>query len=416
MSRSVVQYHAADGDRISQLPVEILDHIMGLLPVEQAAKTAVLSRVWRDVWFSLSRLCFDDNFFRIFPKKCPRGIKCVTIYSCLYVINNILLHHKGSIRKFVCLRSWPVTLDVRCESPATDKLLMSVTGQGVEEINLCFVNGKYKLPDCIFSCSTLRILHLERFYIEPQSSACILPNATSLSFKCCDFGTRGLSSYAVDVLKLENLSFMYCTNLFHFNIGARNLYSLTINHCFSSKTGNFLPVNLNLSSISVLDIDSFSLQGFLGQYTSKGHSLQPFALNVERLKLSEFCFRDDARISAFVCLLCKCPKLSHLEIGFEDVVFMLAGDINKRVDSGLLKKLLSVVRTHKLLSSLKLSSFTGLRPQMHFIEEMLASLPSLEEVVIICLPHRFDWNKKRDIFEEISHFPCASHKPKIAYR
>ncbi|KAL5715519.1 hypothetical protein ACHQM5_017328 [Ranunculus cassubicifolius] len=48
-------------DRISELPVSILDQILGLLPILEAVRTSVLSKPWRDVWKSSSSLRFDDD-------------------------------------------------------------------------------------------------------------------------------------------------------------------------------------------------------------------------------------------------------------------------------------------------------------------------------------------------------------------
>ncbi|VFQ95332.1 unnamed protein product [Cuscuta campestris] len=240
MAKPAVRRHAPARDRISQLPIEILDHIMGLLPVQQAAKTAVLSKVWRDVWFSLTRLCFDHDFFSYFHKKYRRASKYVKKSSCLYVINKVLLQHKGRIRKFV---------------------------------------------------------------------------------------------------------FLY---------------------------------------------------GNAGKLTVRSRS-----------------FDMDQWTSAFICLLNKCPKLCNLEISFTPE---WGEDINKCVDaeSKRLKNLRRVLQTHKMLLILQLSSFSGLRPQMHFIQEMLACLPALEKV-IISRSYGFDWSKKHETLEEISHFPRASAKAKLVF-
>ncbi|RAL37558.1 hypothetical protein DM860_000252 [Cuscuta australis] len=413
MAKPAVRRHAAARDRTSQLPVEILDHIMGLLPIQQAAKTAVLSKVWRDVWFSLTRLCFDHDFFSYFNKKYRRASKYVKKSSCLYVINKVLLQHKGCIRKFVFLYGNAGKLTIRSRSFDMDQWLLLVTRKGVEDIHLHFGHNEYKLPSFIFSCSTLRTLRLDGFSIQPQNSPCSLRNLSTLCFANVKFVSRYLANNALDVPKLENLVFKYCEDIFHFNITARKLCSLKVNCCSGKEVGKFLPVNLDLTSICTLDLDYYTLVYIIGQYTTKECLLQLPALNVELLKLSSFCFHDDARTSAFTCLLCKCPKLCNLEISF---AYQWGEDINKCIDaeSKRLKKLRRVLQTHKMLLILKLSSFSGLRPQMHFIQEMLACLPTLEKV-IISRPYRFDRSKEHETFEEISHFPRASAKAKLVF-
>ncbi|VFQ78055.1 unnamed protein product [Cuscuta campestris] len=219
MERRVVQCRptrctaaAADArDRISQLPIEILDHIMGLMPIYGAAKTAVLSKLWRDVWSSLSRLCFDESFFTYFDKKCPQeeASECIRKSRCFYAINKILLKHKGSIQKFVLLFPCRGKHTVPSRSYDMDQWLLLVTRWGVEGIHLLFGHKQYKLPDCIFSCSTLKRLHLHALLVEPLNSPRALPNLTTLCFEDVIFVPTNPTNYALDVPKLENLSFSH---------------------------------------------------------------------------------------------------------------------------------------------------------------------------------------------------------------
>lgn len=53
---------------------------------------------------------------------------------------------------------------------------------------------------------------------------------------------------------------------------------------------------------------------------------------------------------------------------------------------------------------------------MQFVKEMLAWLPALEKVVIMCIPNMFDWNKEQQTMEKISHFPRSSANAKIVYQ
>ncbi|CAH9119691.1 unnamed protein product [Cuscuta europaea] len=56
-------------DRFSELPSEILDKILGLLDIQEAARMAILSKFWREMWFNLTDLNFDCNFFYHIEKK-----------------------------------------------------------------------------------------------------------------------------------------------------------------------------------------------------------------------------------------------------------------------------------------------------------------------------------------------------------
>ncbi|TVU03183.1 hypothetical protein EJB05_51285, partial [Eragrostis curvula] len=45
-------------DRLSSLPGDVLRHILGFLPAQEAARTCLLARIWRDVWKATDRLVF----------------------------------------------------------------------------------------------------------------------------------------------------------------------------------------------------------------------------------------------------------------------------------------------------------------------------------------------------------------------
>ncbi|XP_031127801.1 F-box/LRR-repeat protein At3g59200-like [Ipomoea triloba] len=178
-------------DRISKLPVEILDHILGFLPLNDVAKTVVLSSIWRDVWFNLTQINFDDHFFSYLGKKHAKDsgkhVKKSATDLFLYVIDKVLCKHNGTIQKFVLnfyhfgihtIKSWSYDFD---------QWLLLVTGKGVEEMHIRFGHKIYRLPNCIFSCSTLKRLYLSNVIVEPMKSPYILPNVALLSLEYVNF-------------------------------------------------------------------------------------------------------------------------------------------------------------------------------------------------------------------------------------
>ncbi|TXG69627.1 hypothetical protein EZV62_004562 [Acer yangbiense] len=50
-------------DRISALPVLLLQHIMSFLPFKQVVQTSILSKTWHQAWHSFPVLQFDETFF-----------------------------------------------------------------------------------------------------------------------------------------------------------------------------------------------------------------------------------------------------------------------------------------------------------------------------------------------------------------
>ncbi|XP_019150041.1 PREDICTED: F-box/FBD/LRR-repeat protein At1g13570-like [Ipomoea nil] len=391
-------------DRISQLPADILDHILGFLPIEDAAKTVVLSSIWRDVWLSLTQLNFDRRFFRYINNKHRRASNYVKKSAAsLYVINKVLRLHKGTIRKFVLCFYNVGKLAIRYRSYDIDEWLLLVTQKGVEEIYIGFAEQAYRLPGCIFSCLTLKRLHLYRVIVDPINFPCILPNVASLCFQWVDFGPINCLDCAIDVPALENLSFIDCKDSFYFDITAPKLCSLTIKSNSYNMLAKFLPVNLDLRSISTLDLNGF-VQGFVKEFTRKG-----FRLNVKYLKLSrfeEFYTQSDRSSSLLAHVLRLCPKLRKLVIN----LFGLNSVATERMDAFL--ELHVVSQTNKKLHALKFIPFKGSHSETFFIKKLLASFSTLEKVVIV----RDKYHCKKDstgIMQELLDLPFASTKTKI---
>lgn len=391
-------------DRISQLPADILDHILGFVPIQDAAKTAVLSSIWRDVWHSLTQLNFDRGFFCYINNKHHHTSKYVRKSAAsLYVINKVLLLHNGTIRKFVLNFYNGGILAIRSRSYDFDQWLLLVTQKGVEEIYIRFGEKAYRFPGCIFSCLTLKRLHLYHVIVDPINFPCILPNVASLCFEWVDFvGPINCLDCAIDVPALENLSFINCKNTFYFDIIAPKLRSLTIESCSSNGLGKFLPVYLDLRSISTLELCGF-VKEFVQEFTRVG-----FQLNVEYLKLScreEFYTQSDRSSSLLAHLLRLCPKLRKLDIA----LFSLSSVATVSMDA--LLELHVAAQTNKMLHALKFSSFKGSHLEMLFTRELLASFLTLEKVVIVR-----DYYCEKDstgIMQELLDLPVASTKTKI---
>ncbi|XP_019149866.1 PREDICTED: F-box/FBD/LRR-repeat protein At1g13570-like [Ipomoea nil] len=393
-------------DRISQLPTDILDHILGLLPIKNAAKTAVLSSIWRGAWSSLTQLNFDDDFFCHIDRKYHRVKKSNKEYApSLYVINKVLLQHNGTIRKLILNFSNVGKLTYRYRSFDFDQWLLLVTKKGVEEMYIGVNEKAYKLPSCIFSCLTLKRLHMYGVIIGPVDLPRILPNVDSLCFEHVDFGPKNLLRRAVDVPVLENLSFLSCQNIFYFNLTAPKLCGLTIKCCSSNVPDKFLPVNLDLKSFLTLELEG-SLQEFGKEFTKLG-----FQLNVEYLKLSCFSHKSDVRTSAFVNLLQLCPKLCKLEINLSQLEVVTMGCVDAWLE--VLEKLHSAAQINKMLQTLKVTSFSGSKTQILFIRKLLASFSTLKKVIIVHM--HYGLKEENRITKELLHFHGTSIKAEIIF-
>ncbi|XP_019194860.1 PREDICTED: F-box/FBD/LRR-repeat protein At1g13570-like [Ipomoea nil] len=401
-------------DRIRQLPIEILDNILGFLPIVEAARTAVLSTIWRDCWSSLTQLNFDDKFFAYVGEKYSGSYNRTS--TCMYVINKVLMRHHGPIRKFA--------LVFDCDSPIMsdthgsrkfdfDQWFLFITQKGVEEMNFTFrtefgPNTCFGLPNCILSCSTLKRLDLCGVIFPPTINApFVFPNVTSLSFDVVIFSAINMNC-VIDVPMLETLSFNNCVNTSYFNIKAPRLGSLTLQYyCNDDDIDDYvpiLPVSLDLSFIHTLCLDfnfkPFKL--FASELTRWGPEL-----NVECVELYDVNVLYDDDFSSFIHSLLICPKLRKLDITH----LYFYAEISRSI---LWEELQSAAKVLKMLHTFKLRLFNGSRFELQFIEVLLACFPALEKVVII-RQMEFDSNEEFKIMQKFFHFPRASKKAKIVY-
>nr|GLL33493.1 F-box/FBD/LRR-repeat protein At1g13570-like [Ipomoea trifida] len=95
-------------DLISELPIEVKDKILECLPTRDAARTALLSRHWNDVWLQHGGLVLDRKFLEsVQQRQDDRPVKRFFLdgRSCVNIINNILFLRAGPVKKFI-LRLW----------------------------------------------------------------------------------------------------------------------------------------------------------------------------------------------------------------------------------------------------------------------------------------------------------------------
>ncbi|KAJ0837882.1 putative F-box domain, leucine-rich repeat domain superfamily, F-box-like domain superfamily [Helianthus annuus] len=161
----------APGGIISSMPDNVVTNILDRLPLQDAVRTSILSRNWRFKWTMLSQLVFDDNFYEYLLKVEGR----VTYKR---IINRLLLHLKGVIRKFVLH-----TDDGRryLDDEDIDQWIFFLSRQGIKDLTICNDDGPLlNLPAHLFSCLELRHLKLDSCYFDLPASFHGFPNLLSL--------------------------------------------------------------------------------------------------------------------------------------------------------------------------------------------------------------------------------------------
>ncbi|GJS63440.1 F-box/FBD/LRR-repeat protein [Tanacetum coccineum] len=99
-------------DMISNLPSSIVETILCLLPIQEAARTSILSREWRYRWIKIPKIAFIENAFQVSTDEAELSVleqscvipnerkeinkKCKFIHA----INQVMTMHEGPIHEF----------------------------------------------------------------------------------------------------------------------------------------------------------------------------------------------------------------------------------------------------------------------------------------------------------------------------
>ncbi|XP_035840889.1 F-box/FBD/LRR-repeat protein At1g13570-like isoform X2 [Helianthus annuus] len=189
----------APGGIISSMPDNVVTNILDRLPLQDAVRTSILSRNWRFKWTMLSQLVFDYNFYKYLLKVEGR----VTYER---IINRLLLHLKGVIRKFV------LHTDVGrryLDDEDIDQWIFFLSRQGIKDLTICNDDGPLlNLPTHLFSCLELRHLKLDCYCFDPPASFRGFPNLLSLELRNVQFESGEVVKFFSQCPALTNLKIL----------------------------------------------------------------------------------------------------------------------------------------------------------------------------------------------------------------
>ncbi|KAM0047742.1 putative F-box-like domain superfamily protein [Helianthus debilis subsp. tardiflorus] len=147
-------------DMISNLPSNIIQTMLTLMPMRDAFRTSILSRSWKNHCADLPKLKFDDELFHGSAHQ-TLSIKCIL----LHIIYPILLLHQGPILEFsLCISH----LYSCCE---IDRIILHLSRKAtVEEFTLCVgIGNEHKLLPSFFRLHQLTVLKLHNCVFQPSA-------------------------------------------------------------------------------------------------------------------------------------------------------------------------------------------------------------------------------------------------------
>ncbi|KAI8570788.1 hypothetical protein RHMOL_Rhmol01G0064200 [Rhododendron molle] len=167
-------------DRISNLPCNLISHILSFLPTKNAVATCVLSTKWKQSWTSYDSVDFDDTLL-LNPHKSDRNPSLQTSFTS-FIDQVVLLHRVSRLNKFYlkCTQSYDLS---RVNAWIAAALLSSV-----KELHLSIpMEHSTVLPQDLFSCGTLVVLKLGAKFVMNVPASVHLPNLKILHLRSVEF-------------------------------------------------------------------------------------------------------------------------------------------------------------------------------------------------------------------------------------
>lgn len=224
-------------DRISQLPDTILHHILSLIPLMCAMRTAILSNRWRELCNSMWAYTTTLDFGRDF--EIGRPLSHVAV-----VINRLLEIHRGNIIETFRLYFNPVELfhpDIQhWIGFAAEKRVKNLHLDFKRDIVFSFETFRdlilkpYELPSRLFSCDSLTALKLSGCKLDVPLHFRGFSSLKTVHFCAVHITTRALNAMLLTCPALEELTMMACHGLEHsFELSAAelNIKSFTLICC-----------------------------------------------------------------------------------------------------------------------------------------------------------------------------------------
>ncbi|WMV41979.1 hypothetical protein MTR67_035364 [Solanum verrucosum] len=197
---------------ISNLPCNVLDKILGSLPLKDAVKTSILSKDWRYKWVTRAELDFCSEFFTSFNNN----------QEAKKIIYQVLRLHQGPILKFTLQHP-----NLICYRDIYNWMLF-LSKKNVQELTLqIFTGNKYHLPSYLFTFQQLRHLDLDMCFFHPPPDFKGFAKFISINLQHVIFDPTIFKNLITKCPLLESFMLTRCTAFDVLEIDAPNLYLIT---------------------------------------------------------------------------------------------------------------------------------------------------------------------------------------------
>ncbi|GJS65534.1 hypothetical protein Tco_0680098 [Tanacetum coccineum] len=371
-------------DRISNLPSTVIETILCLVAIQEAARTSIPSKEWRYHWISIPKLVFNEGTFEVSTSDIDLSILEQTFdiqsqrkgmtrrCKLFYAIYQVLLKHMGPIHEF----SLKIRADKTCVE--IDHIIFHlVRNNSVKKFSLD-THRDFKLPLSFLSLHHLTELYLNMCTIVHQPPFTGFGSLTSLHMELISISEDTLLHLLSKSPLLKNVTLIDIEWME--NIGISNS---TITNFFE-----LLPVVENLS------IYPWTVTRFLRD----GVPLKlPTALvRLKYLYVGHTCFNLKCRVALLALLMRSSPNLKKLKIQIDE-----SSGPEPETSSFTLRDFSEIWLEH--LNEFEIIDVSNVKDELDFITLILAKSPLLKKANIFLWE---DINKKDDL--QISRILLAS--------
>ncbi|KAJ0698086.1 putative FBD domain, leucine-rich repeat domain superfamily, F-box-like domain superfamily [Helianthus annuus] len=388
---------------INTLPQTIIENILCLLPIQEAARTSILSKEWRYKWTTIPKLKFGSSTLskgknkEKLPSDIASARKNMDERCKLFnAIHHVLLMRQGPIHEF----TFHTIGTYHCFE--LDQIIFHLSrNHAVKKLKLAFnrLTFSYKLPLCAFSMHQLTDLDLRNVDIDHQPIFSGFGSLRSLCLYYVKISTKAL---------LHLLS--SCPSLKRFTLVSSHLNFILMGFLNVSEYCKLLQLGfIGCKDCTIVEL--FECLPVIEHLTIYGGTPQPWLvpdsvpneLPTSLIHLKYFCFNrlyfgDDHGL-IFLLILIKCsPNLEKIELEIAKGI----GDDNETW-FGILEENSDVRLEH--LKELEIHYFRNLNHEMELVTVILARSPKLKKVIIHSLVEK---DEESDMLKILLQAPRAS--------
>ncbi|KAF5198429.1 F-box/FBD/LRR-repeat protein [Thalictrum thalictroides] len=280
-------------DRLSNLPGELINNILKLVPIRDAVRTSVLSWDWRYKWMTIPELIF--NACPILPS---RSSERQTYNKLVDIINHVVFLHKGVLDKF------EMHMHMKSSYKHVDRWILLLERKFVKEVLLEFSGvDRYNIPSSLFLCQSLQQLKLHHCILKSLFRTKGFDSLVDLDLNGVTLTMETIANLISNSRQLQKLTLMNCDGFHRLYICAPNLRIFYFNGPCGDIYFDNCPKLID-AYIGLLPVLSGSLPpNFLGKSTKRLELVLAGVHRVEKLFISEH-FME-------ILAACVAPKKLH---------------------------------------------------------------------------------------------------------